>query len=189
METCHLHLSNTSTYFLASPLAEVWDTANGISHVTTHVDVFAQFFEGKCLSNIEAMFCHASFRECQMVEEEAWLPSLICRSECEKLYATWEGCLLQLESDPGLKTAFDDALKTLVGCQSPPLCSEHSLFRHTIFAPPLNFSTSQLLNSSTIIPYLVFSICHSCLLAGTNLMHEVFKSSDTINTNVFRTPV
>ena len=63
-----------------------------------------------------ALNCHSTFRECAQVEVEdgtdarnkIWLPSLLCRSECEHHYEIWETCLAEIEADPTAKRAFDD---------------------------------------------------------------------------------
>jgi hypothetical protein len=61
-----------------------------------------------------ALNCHSSFRECAQVEDgtaarnKMWLPSLLCRSECERHYEIWETCLAEIEADATANRAFDD---------------------------------------------------------------------------------
>jgi hypothetical protein len=87
---------------------------------------FSQFGEGikavmsaECSSNVLSLFCRSQFRECGQVEdtsyEEAmWVPSLMCRSECERHYGIWNQCVADLEKDPVNKAAFNDMMQKLV---------------------------------------------------------------------------
>jgi hypothetical protein len=131
LQTCHKHLSNTSTYYLpGADIVEIpyraeseswslleftlaYDNANFISVLTVFSDIFGQFFSPECLSNIEGILCHAAFKECQKVDDD-WFPSLMCRSECERRNAIWDSCLATLEKDPEAKTAFDEAITEMV---------------------------------------------------------------------------
>ena len=103
-----------------------WDMKNapGGGFVAIFADVIGKFFtDPECLSNIEAMFCHAAFRECQEVEDDMgslWVPSLMCQSECEKHNAVWDTCLQSLERDPEVKLGFDTAVTELVRITPSP---------------------------------------------------------------------
>jgi hypothetical protein len=81
--------------------------------VTLSVTIFAQFFSPECVSNIEAILCHAAFKECQKVDDE-WFPGLLCRSECDRRNSIWDSCMATLEKNPPAKTAFDEAIVDMV---------------------------------------------------------------------------
>jgi hypothetical protein len=113
---CYKHLSNTSMYYQPSPQWQNWDgtSSPGGGFIAIFTDTFKKFFaDPECMSNVEAILCHAAFRECQEVEDE-WFPSLMCQSECEKNNAIWDTCLNTLKSDPELKLGFDTAVIALV---------------------------------------------------------------------------
>ena len=130
LDTCHKHLKNSSKYYLPKTTNELfsssrgtwWDCGDcgGESFVTNRMtELFDPFFSPRCLSNVESIFCHAAFKECKAVqqpnvEEEIWLPSLLCRSECEKQSSIWEECLEQLKKDAAAKEAFDNGIRVKV---------------------------------------------------------------------------
>jgi hypothetical protein len=70
-----------------------------------------------CASNAIYFFCHATFKECKQVgdgpEGEVWLPSLLCRSQCEIHAAAWNECLAVLEEDADQKLAFEFQMQQL----------------------------------------------------------------------------
>jgi hypothetical protein len=113
-KVCYKHLRNTSTYFQQGDIG--WDnpSAPGGGFINNMARVFDNFFEPSCVSNVEAILCHAAFRECTEVEDDLWLPSLMCRSECENKNLEWNACLKELESKQDEKKAFDDAIMALV---------------------------------------------------------------------------
>jgi hypothetical protein len=43
-----------------------------------------------------------------------WLPSLLCRSECEKHWETWNKCVADLNADPEGHTYFNTQMQSLV---------------------------------------------------------------------------
>ena len=129
LEVCHKHLSNTSAYYLPNRFWEAaWDDGapgGGVSFVTNQLDTFTPYFDGECLSNIEAIICHASFRECREVGD-GWLPSAMCRSECERRNAIWDRCLERLGSDSERLAAFQAASGEVVH-----YCKLHGLPNHS----------------------------------------------------------
>jgi hypothetical protein len=42
-----------------------------------------------CVHNAMSILCSAAFRECQEIEEGWWLPSLLCRAECDRRLSIW----------------------------------------------------------------------------------------------------
>jgi hypothetical protein len=75
----------------------------------------------KCSANVVSMVCHSFFKECKQVERrqnqvvsQVWLPSLLCRSECDQHFALWNACLKNIEGDAKAKGAFDGAMQSLV---------------------------------------------------------------------------
>jgi hypothetical protein len=74
----------------------------------------------KCAANVIAMMCHAAFKECTEVVDVShptgsrWVPSLLCRSECERHHALWERCVDDLRADPDVKETFDAQMLALV---------------------------------------------------------------------------
>ena len=74
-----------------------------------------------CASNVMSLVCHAMFKECKPVdggstENRRWLPSLLCRSECNKHWETWNTCLkgLELNNNPAAKSAFETQMLAAV---------------------------------------------------------------------------
>ena len=67
-----------------------------------------------CASNVISLFCHAAFKECRQVDGKGWVPSLLCRSECESHQEVWRECLSALGTDAETKGNFDDAMLELV---------------------------------------------------------------------------
>jgi hypothetical protein len=47
-----------------------------------------------------------------------WLPSLLCRHQCEKHWDKWNECVADLESDPKIKHEFEKQMLALV-CAIP----------------------------------------------------------------------
>ena len=66
-----------------------------------------------CASNVAAYICRTNFRQCQQVDD-MWVPSLLCRGECERHWETWSTCLDALEADPGAKANFDRQMAAVV---------------------------------------------------------------------------
>jgi hypothetical protein len=72
-----------------------------------------------CAANVVSLICHSVFRECKQVQDKVngipfWLPSLLCRSECEQHWETWNTCLDNLEQDQKAKVHFDKQMLNLV---------------------------------------------------------------------------
>ncbi len=51
-----------------------------------------------------------------------WLPSLLCRHQCEKHWDIWNECVADLESNPKTKRAFEKQMLALV-CAIPHTAS------------------------------------------------------------------
>ena len=60
----------------------------------------------RCASNVAAYWCRTNFRQCQLVGD-MWVPSLMCRSECEQHWESWSECLDALKADPDARASFD----------------------------------------------------------------------------------
>jgi hypothetical protein len=91
----------------------------GFSLIGQAADFFRTAMNSECASNVISMICHSIFKECGQVETDAqqkqvWLPSLLCRSECDRHLEKWNTCLDNLETDPKAKASFDDAMLSLV---------------------------------------------------------------------------
>jgi hypothetical protein len=88
-----------------------------MSIFTPFATVLRSTMSPACASNMVALNCHSNFKECVQVEDataarnKMWLPSLLCRSECERHYEMWETCLAEIEADPTVKRAFDDQIE------------------------------------------------------------------------------
>ena len=72
-----------------------------------------------CAANVVSLICHTWFKECKQVVDltngsKKWLPSLLCRSECERHWETWSTCLANLEKEPDAKDNFDLQMQDLV---------------------------------------------------------------------------
>jgi len=72
--------------------------------------------KSECYSNLKQMLCSSFFRECRPVEdpvsqEMLYLPSLMCRSECERRTEIWNQCVDEISQDPQLYAAFETVLK------------------------------------------------------------------------------
>jgi hypothetical protein len=65
-----------------------------------------------CASNVAAYLCRTTFRQCQLVDD-FWVPSLLCRDECERHWGKWQTCLDALEADPDAKSNFDTQMAAL----------------------------------------------------------------------------
>jgi hypothetical protein len=91
----------------------------GFSQLGQTAGVFQNVLNSECASNAISMLCHSTFKECRQVETDpqqklVWLPSLLCRSECDRHLEKWNTCLDSLEIDPKSKASFDDAMLFMV---------------------------------------------------------------------------
>ena len=72
----------------------------------------------KCTANVMASVCHAVFKECRQVEDETgqklWLPSLLCRSECDRKKMIWDECVANIQADAAAAKAFETQMVALV---------------------------------------------------------------------------
>ena len=72
----------------------------------------------ECSFNVLSLFCRSQFRECAQVEDTSYeqamlVPSLLCRSECERHHEIWNQCVADLEKNPVDKAAFNNMMQTL----------------------------------------------------------------------------
>ncbi len=87
-------------------------------------DIINSVMNPLCSSNVISLICHSFFRECMSVEDNfnrdggLWLPSLLCRHQCEKHWNIWNKCVADLESDPKTKHDFEKQMLALV-CAMP----------------------------------------------------------------------
>jgi hypothetical protein len=91
----------------------------GVSSIGTVADIFYVAMNPTCASNVVSLLCHASFRECVPVNDKLnggtrWLPSLLCRSECDKHWETWNKCVADLNADPEEQKQFNTQMRSLV---------------------------------------------------------------------------
>jgi hypothetical protein len=80
-----------------------------------------------CASNVVSLMCHTFFRECAPVNDKLnggirWLPSLLCRSECDKHWETWNKCVADLNADPEGKNYFKTQVQSLVRHKTVFVC-------------------------------------------------------------------
>ena len=65
------------------------DGTHGFSIVSQVTDILNNALNPTCASNAISLLCHTFFKECKAVEDATtgtplWLPSLLCRSECDR---------------------------------------------------------------------------------------------------------
>ena len=87
--------------------------------ITQLTDILKNALNPTCSSNAISLACRAAFKECMAVGDAAtgsklWLPSLLCRSECDRHLEVWNTCLGDLEKDAEAKRSFDDQMLALV---------------------------------------------------------------------------
>jgi hypothetical protein len=91
----------------------------GFSLVSQLTDILNNALNPICASNAISLACHTAFKECKAVEDastgtQLWLPSLLCRSECDRHLEAWNTCLDNLENDPDAKRSFDTQMLAMV---------------------------------------------------------------------------
>ena len=47
--------------------------------------------------------------------KQVWVPSLLCRSECDRHLTEWDKCVENVAADPDVKETFDTQMAALVG--------------------------------------------------------------------------
>jgi hypothetical protein len=112
---CHSHLSNTSLYHLLDVPTLDKSPNSLLIPIATVVEVA---MNPSCASNVLSMVCNAVFRECRPVEDRSskatlWLPSLLCKSECEAHLQVWNECLATIE-ESGKKAEFDAQMHDVI---------------------------------------------------------------------------
>ncbi len=96
----------------------------GFSMLEQVADIINSVMNPLCSSNVISLICNSWFRECMSVEDDfnrgggLWLPSLLCRHQCEKHWDIWNKCVADLESDPKTKHDFEKQMLALV-CAVP----------------------------------------------------------------------
>jgi hypothetical protein len=115
-------LDNSTYYYLANtPWVDDVKGGPGVYGLSL-LGEFAANIEASmnpvCASNVLSLVCHSWFKDCAQVEDQSsgaqmWVPSLLCRSECEKYWETWTACLSSLEADSGAKSSFDTQMQAL----------------------------------------------------------------------------
>jgi hypothetical protein len=91
----------------------------GFSPLGKLADIIESAMNPTCASNVMSLVCHSWFKECKQVDgrstgNKKWLPSLLCRSECEKHQQVWGTCLEDLDKDPAAKSAFEKQMMSAV---------------------------------------------------------------------------
>jgi hypothetical protein len=133
LESCHPYLTNTSTYYLVGTEGLDASTYEGqgngfpFSLLTQVANIVKSSMNPKCTSNVMSSVCQAAFKECRQVEDETgqelWLPSLLCKNECERKKTIWDKCILEIETDPTTKEAFDIQMGSMVRvCAAASFC-------------------------------------------------------------------
>ena len=94
------------------------DETVGFSAITQFADILKNGMNPACAANAISMLCHSTFRECGQIADRTtsspvWLPSLLCRSECERHGEIWNSCLAT-EDDLEAKDNFDTQMMSLV---------------------------------------------------------------------------
>ena len=88
LEVCHLHLSNTSTYYL---LDTPWLDESPFSYIKLIGDFVGSKMTPSCASNAMSWICNSWFRECkQNTDTKEFFPALMCRSECDRHLSVWD---------------------------------------------------------------------------------------------------
>jgi hypothetical protein len=95
------------------------DGTHGFSIVSQVTDILNNALNPTCASNAISLLCHTFFKECKAVEDattgtQLWLPSLLCRSECDRHLEAWNTCLGDLGKDPDAKRSFDTQMLAMV---------------------------------------------------------------------------
>ncbi len=103
--------------------------------VGTLAEVFYSAMNPTCASNVVSLVCHATFKECVPVNDKLnggtrWLPSLLCRSECNKHWETWNKCIAGLNADPEGQNYFQTQMQSLVRHKTVFVCCGFSLGIH-----------------------------------------------------------
>jgi hypothetical protein len=92
----------------------------GYSQMSQFTEIVELAMNPTCAANVAAMVCHTAFKECTEVVDanhptgSRWVPSLLCRSECERHHALWEQCVGDLRTDADAKETFDTQMLALV---------------------------------------------------------------------------
>eukprot|EP00398_MALV-I-01_sp_L67-1_P000699 gene699-605_t len=140
LKICAPFLRNTSTYYLADgTFAAEW-TWGGPSYMYQFATLLNVMNE-ECSANVVEFMCHSFFKECKEVEVEdplrasanVFLPSLLCKTECERHKAMWDLCMAKIQTNLDDKKIFDSNMATMsekvygelswffVGEREPPL--------------------------------------------------------------------
>jgi len=115
LHTCRPYLSNASTYYLAD--SPVFDYAGGF--ISTFADeIVVSPWGAECTANLLSLICNSWFRTCQPVEDEEtgetfFLPSLLCRDQCEVHRKIWDSCVAKVERNADTKQIFDERMSHL----------------------------------------------------------------------------
>ena len=91
----------------------------GKSLVTQITDILKSAMNAKCSANVISLLCRSWFRQCVQIGDASsgsqfWVPSLLCRSECEQHWNTWMKCLSDIGEDRDAKRKFDTQMLALV---------------------------------------------------------------------------
>jgi hypothetical protein len=121
LKSCHPYLSDDRTYYLVdTPDIDDTESNNGVSNFAQFTDIVEIAMNPKCAANVVSLMCHTTFKECTEIVDESkptgslWVPSLLCRSECERHLAIWDQCLQNVGADPEAKETFDTQMLALV---------------------------------------------------------------------------
>jgi len=114
VETCHPYLDPTKTYYLGD--TEWFDNPVhlGFNPAAYILSIFKNVMNPSCSTNVERLMCHAIFKECKEVENGVFLPSLLCRSECDARKTMWDECISEIKKDPIAMGTFENQMDEVV---------------------------------------------------------------------------
>jgi hypothetical protein len=69
-------------------------------------EILESIMAPKCVANVMDLVCNSWFRTCQEVKGD-WVPSLMCRSDCEQHMEVWNACVANIGADAVLKKNFE----------------------------------------------------------------------------------
>jgi hypothetical protein len=100
---CAPYLSEETYYYMAD--TPFLDIQNGA--LSSIAEIITNALNPACAANVLNLICNSFFRECKEVEEDVWVPSLMCRDDCAAIHDIWEGCVEEINGDLATKTSFN----------------------------------------------------------------------------------
>jgi hypothetical protein len=119
-----------------TPYLDDKNGAFGFSLARQLADLVENALNPSCSANVMTLLCRSWFKECVQVEDtstaaQIWLPSMMCRSECDRHLDAWNKCLASLDEDPDAKKNFETQMMEVVcACVLLRSSLEFSFFPH-----------------------------------------------------------